>query len=419
MSKLRDLSSKLASTTFWNQTTASSSDKSVGVTSTSSSLPATYQVEVQKLAAAQSIVSGQTFTSPTAAVGTGTLDIELGTWGAGQTTFASRTPAATVSITVDNTDTVESLRDKINASGAGVTASILTDSSGSRLVMRSKDSGEANAFRTTVTGGTGGLTSLGFDPSNGVTAATPGSVASNALATIDGVSVSSASNTLGNVLDGVSLTLTAETTAPVEVKIGNDTAAIKKTLEEFAAAYTEVNKLIATNTRYDATARTAGPLQGDGSIVAAQGRLRNLLSTSSTASSMFARMSDVGFELQRDGSLTVNATRMDNAVSNLAELRKFFDTSATPDPAAEGFARRFRTVADDLLNTDGTLTSRTNGLKDKLTRNQKSQDALDQRLTQTQKRLEKQYGALDTKLTALNGLSSYVSQQVTQWNKSS
>ncbi|MDO9316138.1 MAG: flagellar filament capping protein FliD [Burkholderiaceae bacterium] len=417
VSKLRDLSSKLSSSTFWQQTTATSSSAAVAVTSSSSALAASYSVEVQQLASSQSLLAGQTFASPTDAVGTGTLTLEMGTWGAGQATFASRAPAATASITIEGTDTVQTLRDKINSAGLGVSASILTDASGSRLVMRSKETGEINGFRVSVAGGTGGLTSLGFDPSNGVTGATQKTAAANALATVDGVSVASAGNTLADVLDGVSLSFTALTTAPVNVKVAGDTETIKKTLQEFATAYTDLAKLISTDTKYDAAARKAGPLQGDGSIIGMQSRLRSLLSASSTASTAFTTLSDAGFEQQRDGSLTINATKLDKALANLPQLKALFSNTNLTDPNNDGFGRRFRNIADDLLNTGGALTSRTSGLNDKLQRNQKSQDALEQRLVQTQKRLEAQYGALDTKMASLSGLSTYVTQQVAQWNK--
>ncbi len=427
VSKLRDLSSKLSSGTFWQQTSVSSSNAAVGVTTSSSALAANYSVEVQQLAGAQSLLAGQTFVSSSAAVGTGTVTLEMGTWGAGQTSFAPRTPAATASVVVAATDTVETLRDKINAAGLGVTASILTDASGARLVMRSKDTGAANGFRVSVgsSPGTlglpapasGGVTSLAFDPSVGSNSASQKTAAANSRATLDGVAVTSASNTLPDLLEGLSLTLTAVTTAAVNVKVSGDTESIKKTLTEFAAAYTDLFKLIATDTKYDAAARRGGPLQGDGAIIAMQGKLRGLLSTGSTGSTAYSRLSDVGLEQQRDGSLTVNTTRLDQGLANLPQMRALFANTTVGDAGAEGFGRRFRSIADDQLNTGGTLTSRTSGLNDKLQRNQKSQDAMEQRLAQTQKRLQAQYGALDTKIASLNGLAGYVSQQVAQWNR--
>jgi flagellar hook-associated protein 2 len=229
--------------------------------------------------------------------------------------------------------------------------------------------------------------------------------------------VSSSSNTLADVLDGVTLTLNAQTVAPVTVDIAADTEALKKTLNDFASAYTELAKLIVSDTKYDAAAKKGGTLQGDSAIVGLQNRLRSMLGASSGASTAFARLSDVGFEMQQDGSLSVNSTRLDKALANLSELKALFSKSSLTDASLDGFGKRFRVVASEVLGIDGVLTARTNGLSEKLTRNQKQQDRMEDRLAQTQKRLEKQYGSLDAKLGALNGLSSYVTAQVAQWNK--
>ena len=419
LSKLRDLSSKLSSSSFWQQTTATSSSTNVSVTSSSTALPANYAVEVQQLASSQALIGGQSFTSSTAAVGTGTLTIEMGSWGTNQTTFTAASTPSSASITVEATDTVETLRDKINAAGIGVSASILTDSSGARLVLRSKVSGAANAFRTSVSGATGGVATLGYDPSSGVTGATQTKAAADARATIDGVTLTSSTNTFANVLDGVSLTANSVTTAPATITVSSDTATMKKTLQDFAAAYTELNALIATDTKYDATNKKAGPLQGDSSVVGVQTSLRALLSASSTASSTYGRLSDAGFELQRDGSLTVNSTKIDNALSNLSQLKALFADNPSNEASSEGFGKQFYDKTYSMLTTGGTINARSTALNDKLQRNQKAQDAMDQRLAQTRARLEKQYSALDTQISSLNGLSSYVTQQVAQWNKAS
>ena len=417
MSTLRDVSSKLSSSSFWSQTTASSSNASVTVTSSSSSLAANYSVEVQQLASSQALMSGQTFAASTALVGSGTLNIEMGTWGAGQTSFAPASTPSSASITVDSTDTVESLRDKINAAGIGVSASILSDSSGARLVMRSTGTGADNAFRVTPGGATGGVATLGYDPSSALTGATRTQTASNAMATIDGVSVTSSTNTFTDVLDGVSITAKAVTTEVASVTVGNDTASIKAKLKEFATAYTALNSLIAADTKYDPSTKKAGLLQGDSTIVGLQTRLRSLLGTTSTASAEYSRLSDAGFELQRDGSLTVNETKVDNALSNFGEIQALFINNTSVTSSGEGFGQQFYDATYSVLTTGGSLNSRSTALTDKRTRNQKSQDALTSRLAQTQKMLEAQYGALDTQMASFNGLSSYVTQQVAQWNK--
>ncbi|WP_128001553.1 flagellar filament capping protein FliD [Piscinibacter defluvii] len=411
LSKFRDLAGKLAGTDFWKQTTGSSGSTAVGVTTDGNASTGSYSVQVNALASAQSIATSA-YASSSALVGAGTLTLETGTWGAGQTSFTGSASTA-VEITAD--DTLASVRDKINASGAAVTASILSDANGARLVIRSKDTGAANAFRTSVSAG--GPSALAYDPSSGVNNATRSQTAADASATINGLAVTSASNSLVNVLDGMTLTLNEVTTTAVTVNVKSDTEAMKKTLQDFAAAYSELTKLIATDTKYDATSKSAGPLQGDGAIVGLQNRLRAMLGASSGASSAYTRLSDVGFEIQRDGSLSVNATRLDKALANLPELKKLFANSSTTDASLDGFGKRFRVFASDVLGVDGTLTTRSDGLAEKLKRNQDAQERLEDRLAQVQKRLEAQYTALDAQMGKLNGLSSYVTQQIAAWNK--
>lgn len=404
LSKFRDLAAKLASTDFWKSSTGTASNSAVGITTSSSASPAQYSVNVSSLAAAQAIAA-PAVASSTATLGAGTLTIQRA---GGGDPFA---------VTIEATDTLAGIRDKINAAGAGVTASILNDGSGARLMMRSNETGVANGFTTTVSGS--GLDGLTFDAGTQTGGATRAQQALDAAATINNLPVTSPSNTLADVLDGVTLTLNAETTAgPVNVTVAPDNAALKKTLTEFASAYTELARLIAADTRYDATSKKAGALQGDSAIVGLQTQLRSMLGASSGASTAYARLSDVGFEMQQDGSLTVNATKLDKAIANLPQLRALFSNSSLTDPSLDGFGKRFRVVASDILGVDGTLTSRTDGLNEKLRRNQKQQDRMEERLAATQKRLEKQYSTLDAKLGTLNGLSTYVTQQVAQWNKS-
>lgn len=418
VSTLRDLSVKLASTTTWGQTTATSSNAAVAA-STNNSAAGTYSVEVQTLASVQTLAGG--VTALTATPGAGTLHIELGTWGAGQTTFVPKSGASAVDVTVTATDTLSNVRDKINSAGAGVTALIMTDASGSRLLIRSNDTGAANAFRTSVTDADGvntdatGLSALAFDPSSGVAVMTQNQVAANAAATINGLAVTSASNTLSNVVDGLTLTLTAQTTGPVNINVVTDTDSLKKTITDFAAAYSAVVKLIATDTKYDPVAKAGGILQGDSAAVGLQRQLRSLASATSGASSMFSHLSDVGLQLQADGSMTVNATTLGNALSNTVELKKVFSNSSLVDPTLDGFGKRFRVVTDSLLGVDGALTTRTDGLGQQLQRNQKDQDALNIRLGAIEKRMRAQYTALDATMATLNSQSSYITQQIAAW----
>ena len=116
--------------------------------------------------------------------------------------------------------------------------------------------------------------------------------------------------------------------------------------------------------------------------------------------------------------MTVNATRLDNALANLPELRKSFSNSSLTDPSLDGFAKRFRVVTDSMLAGDGALATRTDGLGQQLQRNQKNQDTLTLRLSGIEKRMRAQYTALDATMARLNGTSSYVTQQIAAYNQS-
>lgn len=422
ISTLRDLSSRLASTTTWAQTTSTSNSTAVSAASNGSAA-GTYSVEVSKLASVQTVATGVVPAGST--LGSGTLRIELGAWtGTPATTFTPNATATALDVTVAATDTLADIRDKINAAGAGVTALVMNDASGSRLLIRSNATGAANAFRTTVTDDDGngsdaaGLSRLAYDPSAAATQMTLSQTAADAAALVNGLPVTSTTNTLTNIVDGLTLTLNAETTltGPATVNVVTDTEALKKTLTDFAAAYSALVKLIATDTKYDPVAKKGAILQGDSAATGMQRQLRTLAGSASAASAVFGHLSDIGLELQADGSMTVNASRLGAALANVAELKKMFSNSSLVDPTLDGFGKRFRSIADSMIGIDGALTTRTDGLNQQLQRNQKDQDALEMRLAAIEKRYRAQYTALDTAMAQLQTQSSYITQQIAAWS---
>jgi len=410
VSTLNDLAAKLAGTSAWKQTVSNSSSTAVSAV-TNNSAPGTYSVTVAALASVQTIATGTPVPASTTP-GAGTLHIELGTYGTGQTSFTPKAGATAVDVAIAATDTLADVRDKINAAGAGVTALIMTDASGSRLLIRSNDSGAANAFRTS------GVASLAFDPSAGVATMVQSQTAADAQATINGLAVTSSSNSLSNIVDGLTLNLANVTTDPVTVNVVTDTDALKKTISDFAAAYTAVVKLIGTDTKYDAATKTGGLLQGDSAAVGIQRQLRTLAGSLSAASTTFGHLSDIGLELQADGSMTVNDSKLGNALGNLAELKKMFANSNPADPTQDGFAKRFRVATDLMLGVDGAVTTRTAGLNQQLQRNENDQDNWSVRLEQIEQRLRAQYTALDATMAQLSTQSAYLTQQIAQFNAS-
>jgi flagellar hook-associated protein 2 len=365
------------------------------------------------------------YSSADALVGEGTLHIELGTWGAGQGSFTPKAGASAVDISVGPpAESLAQLRDKINASNSGVVASVLSDASGARLVLRSAATGQANGFRIGVADTDGnnidgmGLSALAFDPSAGILTMAQALAAANASASLNGLPIGSDSNTLSNVLDGMTLTLGKVTSAPVLVEARSNTESIRKALDGFVSAYNDLNKLVAEQTKYDAAGKTAGVLQGDSAAVSIRSQMRSLLGSSSGASAMFGRLADVGFDVQTDGSIKLDETKLANGIANLGEMKKLFSNSDLLTPANNGIATQLRKMADQVLGIEGSINTRTEGLRKRIDLNQDRQALLQDRVSMVEKRLRAQYTALDKQMASLTSLSNYVTQQINALNNS-
>ncbi len=424
---IQDAVAALAKPALWQQTTATSNDKTaVAASSGTTAVPGNYSVEVTQLAQAQALASKQ-YAASTDPVGTGTLRIELGGWTGGGLPFIPQTPPTQVDIPISvGEDSLESVRAKINASNAGVSASIIRDSGGAKLVIRSNSTGLQQSMRISAvpadaptTPGGPTLNDLVFDNPAGSATMTQSLAPKDAAALVNGLPVTSSTNTLTNVIEGVTLTLsqTTATGKPVQVAVGVDSEAMKKALTDFAKAYSDINKYIVEQTKYDPDKKVASPLQGDRATLTLQSQLRSMIGATGAASTAFARLSDTGLELQADGGLKLNDSKFSKALAKLPELSKAFTYNDTANPSGAGFAVRIKSLTEQMTQSQGPVTTRTQGLRDSITRNDKQAARLEERVAQVQARLLRQYSALDTNLTRLNGLNSYITQQVTAWNK--
>ena len=435
-SALSDKAHALMSTSLWTQTTSTTSDATVATADTSGGTAAAgdYSVSVQQMAL------GQTVTSSVAAGNSltpGTLTIQLGTYATDSatppnTTFTNAS-SAPVSITIGDADTsLSAIRDKINQADAGVSASIITDASGARLSLRSTTTGAVNGFKITAAETTDdgnpatGLSALNFDASTGATNSqlTLNQYAQDAQATVNGIAVSSSTNQLSNISDGLSITLLKKSDTPIDITVSDDTASMQKAITDFVAAYSQLQSYISLETKYDpstpvqaGTSRSDSPLTGDASVIGYQNQLRAIVNTTSTTSTMFSRLSDIGIAVQTDGTLAVgSATKLSSALLHPDELSKLFTTYGTTNENT-GIAVRFAKTADNANGVGGSLYSRADGLRGELSRNQQQQDDMQTHLDATQARLTAQYQALDTTMSKMNALSSYVSQQISVLNK--
>ena len=252
---------------------------------------------------------------------------------------------------------------------------------GTRLVMRGPN-GETNGFKVEATEGTtAGLSALAFDGSTGggTSNMVSNQMAANAKATINGIEISSESNTLTDVLDGLTLQLNKVTTSAVDISVAEDTTGIKTGIEAFKTAYNDLVGLIRVQTLYDQDSQTAGPLQGDSTATGLLRQIRSLAGTTTSASSAFNRLSAIGFDIGTDGTLSLNSTKLDTAMKNLPELQKFFSNDDT-DASAKGIAQRFQELASQIVDTDGIISSRQEGIKASIKRNDEKIERLEDRV---------------------------------------
>ena len=405
VSSLGDAAAKLSTASGWSSVKASSSNAAaVNATAAAGASATSLSIEVQQLAKAQSAVSPQPAYGLQAALGAGTLSIQVGT-------------GAPVDVVIEaGQDSLGDVARKINEANAGVSATVLRDASGERLLMRSTATGASNSFTVGVTGGDpGGLERLAFGggATGGMTQTQAGL---DALATINNVAITSASNSLDDSVPGLKLTLSQVTTAPVEIEVRADQDAMKKNVQAFVDAYNSLNTMLAESTKYNADSKTAGSLQGDSTAVGLQNALRSMM-RSVTASSPFSRLLDVGIEAQQGGKLEIKADKLDAALGNLDGLRALFTTTST-DPTTQGFGLKIKAFADGLVSATGTLSTKTESLQSAIKRNTTEQDKVNDRASRAEVRYLAQYNAMDAAVGRLSGLNAFVTQQITLWNKS-
>ncbi len=427
VSSFRDASAQLQTAGSYAVTTATSSDATaVGASSTAKAVPGSYAVSVTSLASTQSTVSasGQ-FTAPTDVVGTGSITIRLGSWSTGEAAFSAKSGSADVVIPIGaSDDTLTAIRDKINAANAGVSATIVTDSNGSRLALQSSATGAANGFRVTVadddttnTDATG-LSRLAFDPPSATAGQSITQSAANTRASINGIAVETTGSTLTDVVDGMTFNLSKVTTAPVSVSVARNTDSVKSLVTGFVASYNALASFLSSATQYDASTKKSALLQGDATTTSLQNQLRAITSQPGTASAAFGSLSDIGLEFQKDGRLKVNDTKLNAAVARLPELATAMSKVDLADATNNGFAKKITAWADSLLSTAGTLTGKSKSIQSQINANSKDQEKMTDRISAIEKRIRAQYTALDTTMSNANALSKYVTQQITTWNRS-
>ena len=430
VSTLQDAASKLTSVTGWNGVSTTSSDsKFVSASAVGGTLPTSFNVEIQSLAKAQATASAALLPVG-GALGAGTLRLELGKWSVAPASFTPQS-GQPVDITVSASDKLSDIASKINGANAGVTASILTDGSGERLLLTGKGTGEMAGYRVSVNEGAGWDTNMQSFPDNSdgvglsrlataqmdVAATTQ---AADARAKVNGISVTSATNTFATTISGVTFKAeqVTEVGKPIAITVSKDNAAIQSNIDGFVKAYNAINQLLQDATKYDAATKSAGLLQGDSTAVALQNSLRNAIQSVTTGGGAFQRLADIGITQQLGGDLAVDSSKLNKALAeNPEDVKNLFRSAG--GGAADGIAVQLKALTTNLLSNDGFFKSKDATLQLSLKRNAQDQTRVNEKVDAFEKRITQRYNSLDAQLSSLNGLNAYIAQQVTAWNKSS
>src|SRR5690606_3657732 len=268
----------------------------VSASATTGAVPGTYTIAVEQLAQAHKVQSQPT--DATAGVGTGTLTIAVG--------------GETFDVAVDaENNTVAGLAAAINSSAAGskVVATVISGTEGAVLSLTARATGTANAMEISQTGGDAELAAF-------VGALETVQTATDAVARIDGVEVTSASNTLSAAIIGVDITLTKahEDDETTQLTVSFDRKAARKSIDDFVKAYNGIIDTVKALSSYNAETRVGGPLFGDAGLRNIVFQLRRELSAA-TAGVDAARdtLNELGITADIDGKLSVDGVKLDAA----------------------------------------------------------------------------------------------------------
>lgn len=306
-----------------------------------------YNVEVKQLAASQKL-SSKGFANTSDNVGTGVLNIQFGTYDSGANTFTLNADKPARSIAIDTKNqSLAGIRDAINGANAGVTAAIVNDGSSNKLVVTSTDSGTSNSIRILVADDDGnntdgaGLSQLAYDPTKAAGSGknqTETVAALDAKVVIDGVTVTKASNTIKDAIEGVTLNV-AKVGAVTKLAVERDAGVVKSSVETFVKAYNALAKTLKDLTAYDPKTRQAGMLQGDATARGVGNQLKAVLNSAVAAvGGKFDTLSDIGVAFQKDGTLAVDSTKLQKAIdSNYNDIADVFAVLGRPSDSAVKF----------------------------------------------------------------------------------
>jgi flagellar hook-associated protein 2 len=425
---LQSAAKKLSDPALFQTVTGTPSVSGIlSATSTDPSSAGNYSITVSQLAQSQSVIAAGQASTKTA-IGNGKIKIDFGTITGGtldattgQYSGAGFTPDATrvaKPITIDATNnTLGGIRDAINAADAGVTATIVNDGTGApnRLVLVSTTTGEASSMRISVNGDAALQSLLNNDPA-GAQNLKQTVAAQNAKLDVNGIAITSASNTVKEAIQGSTLTLVQTGTTGLSMKA--NTASVSTAINDFVKAYNSLQSTAKSLTSYDTDTKTGAALVGDSTLRSIQTRIRQALTAPQSGGEDDLKvLSAIGVSFQKDGTLAVDSTKLDKALgANLEGVSKLF-ASATGSKA--GYGKQLDALVEDLTKSGGSLAVATEGVTSTIKELDEQYDTMQARVDATMARYRTQFTQLDVLVSSMNNTMTYLTQQFEAMNASS
>lgn len=239
------------------------------------------------------------------------------------TGFAQDNSRVSGVVKIDSSNnSLQGIRDAINKANIGITATIVSDGSASpnHLILTSTKTGATSSMKISVTGTDGGVADtalndlLGYDPT-GVQNLKQNTAAQDTKLNVNGVQVTSATNSVSEAIQGV--TLSVGRVGQANLHVDRDSASVTTSVGNFVKAYNDLNKSIKDATSYDAATKKGGPLLGDPTVRSLQAQVRRQLSTAVTGlNGDLTTLSSIGISFQKDGTLSLDSTKLGAAIKN-------------------------------------------------------------------------------------------------------
>jgi flagellar hook-associated protein 2 len=370
-------------TSFDSQSVSLSKSTYLSATVSNNAVSGSYNVAVEQLAVSQKVGSAPV-SDVTAALDEGSLN------------FAVDGNSFDVAVTTD--DTLQTLVSKINSAkdNVGVTATIVNSDAGAKLVLTSNKTGTANNI-TVSAADTGAGTVLAD-----TFAMTELQPAKDSIIYIDGLKLTSSSNSVEGAIDGVTLNLKdADIDKPTTLTVAQNTNSIKTGIKSFVEAFNSMSKTITDLTSYNAATETAAVLQGDSLPRGIQSQLRGVISSAFSTSDGNLSLASIGITTTRSGTLEIDDDILTAALkNNVTGIKEMFTTEDT------GVATKLDGYLDSYVGTGSIIDSRDSSLDSNLERLNDQREVFARKMASFEARLFKQYNYMDLIVGQLSTQSS-------------